>query len=230
MVKDLELLYQKLFSQLGIDKNTGEFIGDNKNIKFATYPFVGARYQKAKRKILFVGLDIGKDETPGRMQGFDERRENIACDSNFNPHIAGTYTMALHLLKDEYGWQNVWDKIKGYSTSQQATRTKNHSDGENPLDYVSLTNFYKFVDIARENRSGDKNRKYISKEVESQFFIDEVKVFAPDVIIFQGNCPTISVITELKELSIALYKAPHPSNRALGGRQPENYINKLNMI
>ena len=147
MINKLKELYEALFSQLGIDKVTGALAIKGRLLKFATFPYVGVNYQTAKRKILFVGLDIGQDETPDYIQGFDERRQCVARDINFNPHIAGTYAMSLFLLKEDYQWQSVWEKVKSYATSQQATKSKNHHDGENPLDYVSLTNFFKFVEI-----------------------------------------------------------------------------------
>lgn len=157
---------------MGFDEVTGALSTKGRQLKFATFPYGGVNYQTAKRKILFVGLDI-------------------------------------------------------YPTSQQATKSKNHGAGENPLTYVSLSNFFKFVEIGREFRSGDSDRNYINKEAERRLFIDEIKKLEPDIIVFQGNSPAVDVISELKKLNIVVYKAPHPSNRNPGGRQPENYVKNL---
>jgi len=229
MKQKIEILYQNFFRKLGIDSRTGEFIEEN-NIKFATYPYIGIKYHQPKQKILFVGLDIGKDETPCCIQSLEERRENIALDTDFNPHIAGTYIMALFMLLEEFNWQDIWESVRVFSTCQQATKVRHHRIDQNPLDYVSLTNFFKFVDVNREIRSGDKNRKFTNKNVENQLFIDEVKILNPSIIIFQGNCPTDSILSELRQLNIELYKATHPSNRKLGGRQPENYVSSLRKL
>ena len=108
MKLELDKLYRAFFLELNIDSETGEFNDKNLQLKFASYPYIGNQYHSTTKKILFVGLDIGKDETPGYIQTFDERRENIAKESNFNPHIAGTYTTALNILKTEFviKWEN----------------------------------------------------------------------------------------------------------------------------
>ena len=90
--------YLSFFDLFKINKQTGELL-DYSNVKFITMPYIGSKYTLSKQKILFVGMDVGKDETPGRYQNFDERNSNIENNSHFNPHIAGTYCSSLFLLK-----------------------------------------------------------------------------------------------------------------------------------
>jgi hypothetical protein len=225
MKAEISAAYTKFFKDLDINQQTGLINGSH--LKFATYPYIGTNYELSIRKILFVGLDIGRDETLGYVQGFDERRRNIAKETHFNPHIAGTYITSLYFLKEIYGWNDVWDKIKIYGTSQRATKTKNHSDNQNPLHYIALTNYYKFVNDKRVNRSGDINRIYYSANDERDLFISEIKILKPHVIIFQGNLPINEVINKLKATCLEIYKAKHPSNRQRGGRQPETYISSI---
>ena len=87
--------YQELFRRYGIDAQTGQ-LGNCPCRKFATYSYIGSLYGEAA-KILIVGLDIGKDETPGRFQSFEDRRVKIEEEKELwkhNPHIAGTYFTA----------------------------------------------------------------------------------------------------------------------------------------
>jgi hypothetical protein len=229
MEKEIKVIYEKFFVELKINPTTGVVFNTNDKLKFATYPFIGKNYSIAKRKILFVGLDIGKDETPDKIQSLDERRDNIACNFGFNPHMAGTYISALYLLKDVNNWNNVWDKVKTYHTAQQATKIQQHTTNNNPLDFVALTNFYKFVDVDKQYRTGDVNRKFIDSEKEVNLFLEEVKLLNPDIILFQGKMPSDRVISEIHQ-GRTIYLAPHPSNRKPGGRQPENYINSFRKI
>lgn len=112
--------YQRFFEELGIDPESGVLeIAPTK--KFATFPYIGSSYFGAKRKILFVGMDIGRDETPGRIQSFEERNATIECDTHFNKHIAGTYNTALYLLKEHYGWEDIWQKFVLFDTYNHAT-------------------------------------------------------------------------------------------------------------
>src|SRR4051794_40321073 len=54
--------------------------------KFATFPYVGSAYGSAM-KILFVGMDIGADEYPGKIGSYEQRRESIEVRERYNPHI-----------------------------------------------------------------------------------------------------------------------------------------------
>jgi hypothetical protein len=193
-------------------------------------PYIGSKYYNARKKILFVGMDVGKDETPGRFQDLQERNSNIECDINFNPHIAGTYCSALFLLKNEYNWQNVWDKLCSYYTYSQATKTQNHSFNENPLSFIALTNLHKFVTISREFRSGNENRKFLHKEYEESILLKEIEILQPDLILFQGKLPCSNTIKEIKAKNIEIIFAYHPSNRKKHGRNPHNYITSFRTV
>ncbi len=90
--KKITNLYKEFFNVVGVNHKTGE-LQSNKKLKFATYPYIGSEYGK-RTKVLFIGLDIGKDEKRGAILGFMEKREVVeGLDSNrkkMNPHIAGT--------------------------------------------------------------------------------------------------------------------------------------------
>ena len=102
-----------------------------------------------------------------------------------------------------------------------------------PLSFIALTNYFKFVDKGREGkRSGNKNRKYINEKVEKELFLNEVKIFNPDIIIFQGldfNHYS-DILKKIKELDIKVYVAPHPANRKKDGRRPTNYLSFFRVI
>ncbi|WP_419161621.1 hypothetical protein [Candidatus Palauibacter sp.] len=64
------------------------------------------------KRLLVVGRDIGSDETPGRLQHFEERRRAIECTPlpSLNPHIAGTYFTALKYACPVQEWDQVKDR------------------------------------------------------------------------------------------------------------------------
>jgi hypothetical protein len=225
----IEIEYLKFFKEFDINPTTGR-LNSYPEIKFVTMPYIGSKYYTSKTKILFVGMDVGKDETPGRFQNLAERNSNIESDVNFNPHIAGTYCSALFLLKNEKKWQDIWDKFILYNTSSQATKTQNHRNGENPLSFISLTNLHKFVTISRVNRSGDENRKFIKRELEESLLLKEIEILNPNLILFQGKLPSSDTLNALKEKNIEIIFAFHPSNRQKAGRNPQNYIRTFKEI
>ncbi len=212
--KELEREYQNFFKFLGIDDKTG-CTNKSDNLKFPTYPYIGTSYGSVK-KLLFIGLDIGMDES-SNIQTFDDRRLGIefACPSKANPHIAGTYITALHFLKDEdTSWNAHWDKIKNSNTSQRALREYELLQ-KNPLSYIALTNYYKFVDKKRMVRSGGQNRKYVNKEAENRLFLNEVKILCPDTVIFQSRQFRYNkdLLDRLSSIVKSIYVGPHPSYR-----------------
>ena len=226
--EQIEIEYQKFFNEFGVDEKSGES-EKLPGKKFATYPYIGSKYPTAKKKILFVGLDIGKDETPGKYQTLADR--NMAIESRFkdvilnSPHISGTYCSALYLLKEEYNWEDIWLEFSKYSTYRQATKVKHHRDGENPLSFVSLTNLHKFVTIGRKNRAGDDDRVHKeSATLESlkKLLLKEIEILKPDVVLFQKE-QKLDIISQIEELDIRVILAPHPANRKKGGMNPKNY-------
>ena len=59
-IKQLEVIFDNFFKEMKIDKNTGVVSDTNK--RFVTKPAIGKNYFKSERKVLFVSLDVGKDE------------------------------------------------------------------------------------------------------------------------------------------------------------------------
>ena len=179
-------VYANFFDAIGgICPNTG-IMSAYPEKRFATYPYIGSKYGKGGLpKILFVGMDMGRDETVvedfpgfpadpcGRIQCFEERRMRV-IDRLENPrdnkHIRGTCSDAAALLKEK-GWQTPF--------------------GKSPLSYVALTNFHKFVTRNRHERGNRgeakyKDRKFIQRDLECKLLVDEVKALEPDIVIFQG--------------------------------------------
>ena len=52
--------YLSFFNELNINPKTG--LLEKEKIKFETYPYIGSKYEESEIKIVFVGLDIGKEE------------------------------------------------------------------------------------------------------------------------------------------------------------------------
>ena len=234
---DLKKKYQELFAKYEIAEQTGQ-LGYDPTRKFATYPYIGSRYGEAA-KILVVGLDIGKDETCGRFQSFEERRAAIEDKElrKHNPHIAGTYFTALFFLKNKLDlkgkleWQESWIKTKNASTCQQALKNRGNLPTHNPLSYIALTNYYKFVKDAREGRAGGSDRIYLDRRFDQNFFIEEVEIFTPDIVIFQSedfNAYKYEMVwRDVRKAVGAVYVGPHPSYRKKGGRVPENLVKRI---
>ena len=184
----LKKKYRELFEKYEIDEQTGQLGCDPiRKRKFATYPYIGSRYGEAAR-ILIVGLDIGKDEKPGRFQSFEERRKEIEEKTEWQryPHIPGTYFTALFFLKKELGWQDYWNRTKNSSSCQTALKNPGNLPTQNPLSYIALTNHYKFVTAGRKKRRDPRDREYLNRRFDQNFFIEEVRAFDPDIVIFQS--------------------------------------------
>ena len=227
MQSELKNKYQELFKKFEINEKTGCF-KDIPQIKFPTFPYIGSKYGDSK-KILIVGLDIGSDEKIGGIQSFEERRKAIEDKpvSKHNPHIAGTYFTALFFLKDSLNWQEYWNKLKNIFSCQKALQNQEKLPASNPLSYIALTNYYKFVSIDRKNRTGGENRIYQDKNSELNFFIEEVKIFNPDIIVFQSNSFKYKKRLLKKSLYTgkSIYIGPHPAYR--GKREPDYFVKKM---
>ena len=226
----LKKVYDQFFQTMEIDPETG-CLGKHSGKKFPTYPYIGSKYGCA-RKVLFIGMDIGEDPKPGRIQSFSERRKSIEDKllSKHNPHIAGTYMTTLYFLRDELDWNAHWSKVKGAHTCQQALKYQcGDLPLDNPLSYCALTNYYKFVEEDRTRRTGSKDRRYLDEDAERRFFNTELNAFNPDIIVFQGAVPN-RAITNLNEMRARSCLAPHPSYRKKNGRIPENYVNRIEFL
>lgn len=222
-LQQLKKDYLKFFDDFKIDKLTG-ILEDFPTQKFATMPHIGSNYGDAKYKILFVGQDIGQDETEECYQDFDERNQSVEKESNFNPHIAGTYSSALYLLKDYYDWENIWIQHNNYSTYSQATKNILHKERENPLSFVALTNLHKFVTVKRVHRAGYKDRKFLKREIEEEILLCEIEALNPKLVLFQGKKPSGITIEKIKSKNIEVILARHPSYRTKNGRKPQIYL------
>lgn len=226
--KNLNEIYTRFFSEMGVDLDTGCLSGFPGK-KFATYPYIGSKYGNAK-KILFVGLDIGKDPKPGRIQSFSERRTSIEDKpvSLHNPHIAGTYMTALYFLKGDLDWDSHWEKIVG--TGATCQKVLKHRGGilppENPLSYCALTNYRKFVTERRQHRSGSADRSDLNREAERSFFNVELEAFDPDVVVFQG-VGFERKMAGLKRSGTRFYVGQHPSARESGIREPKVLVDDM---
>lgn len=213
---------------MGIDRETGR-LDRLPGKKFATYPYVGSKYGNAK-KILFVGLDIGKDPKPGCIQSFSERRTSIEDKplSCHNPHISGTYMTALYFLKGKLGWRPHWEKIirTGATCQMVLEHWEDFLPSENPLSYCALTNYHKFVKERRQHRSGSADRSYLSREVERRFFVVELEAFDPDIVVFQST-KFERMAPDLKRKRTRFYVGQHPSARGSGIREPKVFIDDM---
>lgn len=227
---ELKEMYKELFEKFEIDEKTG-CLKNFPQIKFPTFPYIGSKYGESI-KILIIGLDIGSDEKLGGIQSFEERREAIEDKivSNHNPHIAGTYFTSLFFLRNDINFKSYWDKLKNELSCQKALQKINLLPKLNPLSYVALTNYYKFVSLKRKNRAGGENRNHIDKKIELDFFIKEVKLLDPDVIVFQSNLfnNKKNLLKELFKIQNNIYIGVHPAYR--GKREPEYFIKQIKLL
>lgn len=131
----------------------------DQKLRFSGFPYIGSKYSIAKKKIIFVGLDIGEDEcrVDNTFHDFNSRRKCIAgseegCTTlGYNDHISGTYTMALFLLQKYYSWEDSWNNVLSFQdiTSKTVINRLQNSLPTEVLDYISLTNIHKFVSLCR---------------------------------------------------------------------------------
>ena len=231
--RGLKKMYSRFFREMGINPETG-CLGLDPKRKFATYPYISSKYGEAK-KILFVGLDIGKDPVHGCIQSFSDRRVSIEDKSisAHNQHIAGTYMATLYFLKQEKSWNSHWKKITDTNLTCQRVLKESHNllPLENPLSYCALTNYYKFVTKCRKKRNGSQDRKHLDHDLEIGLFNEELEAFAPDIVIFQGQDfvqePAVKQdVLGLKRKGVHFFVGPHPSARECnfpGISRPEGY-------
>ncbi len=236
--ENLKAEYQKCFEKLGIseesprDKKTG--------FKFHTYPYIGSKYTESKKKILFIGLSVGdeKENNDEHIFSFEKRNGDIETykpnvadreKSNLgghNPHIAGTYFLALYYLREVMGWESYWDDLKTLGTCQDILKNYQEKLPEkNPLAYVALTNYVK---TTADDKSGMKHKeRWINEKAEEELLINEIKIFNPEVVLFQ-SADFKKKSNLLKEISKEYYVGYHPSSGCYGKPEfliPENLVN-----
>lgn len=222
-------LYEDIFfKDKFANKETGEVVGTNK--KIATYPYIGDKYGKST-KILVIGLDIGQDETPNSIQSFEERNQSLKCvHDKMNFHMGGTYFTALYLLMEELGYTEFYEKVKNETIFNTIIKRHLHElPIENPLDYIALTNFYKYVTIGRINRKGSFDRIHIDKNKrELDLFFSEIRILNPDVLFFQSSdfqyVLSSQIIDNLKKEGRKIFIASHPSKALPKLKYPEYYF------
>ena len=230
----IKSIYEEmLFKDNFVDRNTG-IVEKDQTRKLATYPYIGSKYGKAKR-ILIVGFDIGNDECKGEICSL-EHRNQIETNNlrEVNPHIGGTYFTALNFLKEDLNLQVFWEDAKstkyGKTFNSILRKVKSHPI-ENPLSYIAITNFYKYVTVGREtSRRGDFDRIFIDREREIKLFLSEIEALNPEIIFFQSigfqNLDK-TVKDLLLKKNVKIYYAYHPSDFSQAGANiPENYFSK----
>ena len=231
------ILVKDFSKAMGFDKETG--ILPNSKKRFAGMPFVGFRYSEQIPKILIVGEDIGSDEcvinntkdingTPLYYHDFHSKRKNcVNMAGKYNAHLAGTYMTALYLLRKCDKFKDMWEDSMCDKTAHWALKRLNAGGCAEIAHAIALTNLHKFVTVGRKGKSGDQDRNWIDHDKEFAIFIEEVKCFAPDIIILQAiNSMTNEDIEQIKQTvkGVAVYKLTHPSTRRKGGRIVHNLI------
>ena len=232
-----KILVEDFSEAIGFDKETGLLPNGKK--RFTGMPFVGFRYSEQTPKILIVGEDIGSDEcvinntkdingTPLYYHDFDSKLKycvNVA--GKYNAHLAGTYITALYLLRNCDKFKDMWQESMCGKTAHWALKMLSASQIAEIAHAIALTNLHKFVAVVREGKSGDQDRNWIDHNKEFAIFIEEIKCFAPDIIILQAiNSVSEAKIEQIKQAvkGVAVYKLTHPSTRRKGGRIVHNLI------
>lgn len=261
LTKKVQERYIQFMKELDINLRTG-ILGkisnpryQNNNLRFSGLPYIGSKYENAKKKILFVGLDIGIDELRelNTYHTISSRKECIAgsksgCTSlGYNEHFSGTYAMALYILQNEYSWNEQWSifEEKRQNTFRKTIDNQTVNLPLEVLDYVAFTNVHKFVSICRGcdlnkftkpicfsnkcnnteiHRSGSNNRKWYSPKEEIRMLLDEIEIFNPDVLYFQGSSSAITQYIPQLNLKHEIWIADHPSAWSVRANTPD-YVN-----
>ncbi len=239
-LEKLNEVYDRFFDELSIDKSTGILADQNK--RFATKIAVGDNYLSCKRKILFVSLDIGKDEKfvdsgfkINSYQDFEERKNSVCYQTpmEMNAHIAATYGTTLYFLKDDYNWEQEWKILEESSQFFRGAIKKNWTILPNTLlSNIALVNFYNFVEIGRESRTGASDRELIHRNREISLLIEIINIIKPNVIILQGKSLRGYFTNEIKSkinTATEIFGGYHPSifGRRIKYQNPKLYIENL---
>lgn len=232
--KLIEKVYEDLLFKDNFANRMTGVLRDDEFRKVATYPYIGSNYGTVK-KVLIVGLDIGKDECKGEICSMEYRNQIEKYDlKKLNPHISGTYFTSLYFLKDDLCLNDFWEdtKTSKYGKNFATILRKAPSLPEiNPLSYIAMTNFYKYVTKGRtSSRRGSFDRVFIDREREIKLFLCEIDALKPDVIFFQSivfKNLDIKIREKLISNGIKVYYAYHPSDFSKeGGNVPETYFSK----
>ena len=228
LVRDLDDVHEAFFSQFDVDRATGIVRGPY--VKFPAYPYVGSRYGELK-KLLFVGLDIGADETCGSIQSYEGRRARIEEDSEhpnrLGPHMSGTYVTAMRLLAGENEeWRRWLEGADRELTPRALLDDTSRHPSLNPLSYIAFTNYYKFLLV----KSGEKLQ--LEWKYEENFLVKEAEALAPDVIVlqsavFRGGYDSLR--RQLSDVAKQVYVSDHPSVRG-EKRRLGNYLKSIELF
>ena len=142
-------------------------------------------------------------------------------------HLAGTYMTALYLLRNCEQFRGMWQDSMCGITAQGALKRLNASQIAEVAHAIALTNLHKFVTVNRKGKSGADDRNWIDHDKELAIFIEEIKCFAPDIVILQAiNSISNEEIEMIKQAAggASVYKLTHPSTRKKGGRIVQNLI------
>mgnify|MGYP001266305477 CR=1 FL=1 len=238
---ELNKVYDVFFNTLDIDKTTGIVNNIKSNKRFATKIAIGKNYLSAQKKILFVSLDIGKDENfvdkkQNNFQDFEQRRNSV-CNIGYlnekNPHMAGVYGTALYFLSNYNNWMTSWKLLESTNNFfKEALITNKEVLPQDVLSNISLINFYNFVTVGRETRTGGNDRNFINEKIELELLTNIIKTINPDIIVVQSK--TLSnyfknIIKPNIPDEIDIYIGYHPSvfGRGIKYRNPKKYIENL---
>ena len=223
----LGAIYWLFLRRMGIDPRTGDLPASlPSDRKFANYPYIGSRYgtDPEVKRLLVVGLEVAYDERIERgIMSFEERRKTIECKpvAGHNPHIAGTYFTALKYACPHHGWDRFGDSDK---TCQALLKAGRNLPERNPLSYIALTNFHKWVTKGAVKTDGPRDRKNFRPDLETQLFLDEVRLLDPDIVVFQsaeyGKFRFKDVRQRIKDMAGQYHVLEHPSRR--GRRRPKD--------
>ena len=232
-----KILVEDFSKVMGFNEETGLLPNGQKRL--SGMPFIGNDYGKFSPKILIVGEDIGSDEcvndnakdingTPLYYHDFDSKRKNcVNVAGKYHAHLAGTYMTALYLLRKCDKFKAMWQESMCGKTAHWALKMLSALQIAEVAHAIALTNLHKFVTVGRKGKSGDQDRNWIDHDKEFAIFIEEVKCFAPDIIILQAiNSMTNEDIEQIKQAAgdASVYKLTHPSTRKRGGRIVHNLI------
>ena len=196
---NLSYMYRDFFDDMKIDSKTGIVIGNN--LRFTGFPYIGRNYVTAPIKLLFVPLDTGKDECfkNNTYHSFKDREDIFPTGMlDFNPHIAGMYATALYILREKMGYEAAWDILWSYRnyTTAKAIKMCEDSLPQDLMSYIAYENRFRFVTVGRgfdeegneiRERGGNKDRRWINPQRESEMLLSEIDAFSPDIIVFQGK-------------------------------------------
>lgn len=228
----LTSVYREFFYEMGIDPETGNLPPyHSETQKFACYPYIGSLYGLGKRRVLAVGLEVAHDNPFGEgIQPFESRRRSIEEKplEKHNPHIAGTYFTALKYACPEFGWDRF---ANSHQSWEKLLKAGKDLPERNPLSFIALTNFHKWVTRGARKTAGTRDRVTFDRKLEEELLYREVAILEPDVVVFQSAEYAKPRFRRLRNMierrgrqCLVVY---HPSNRKHRGRLPGRVVHPV---